>query len=103
MPEGDKRRRPRTPVSGPLLVVTASGARIHGQAIDVSLLGFGFSAEELLPVGERVSTSLRFPSGKVYEVSGDIKFVMGGSPYQYGVAFTQETTEQVIKLMIKVV
>ena len=103
MPEGDKRRRPRAPATGTIAVVTASGQRIRGQAMDVSLMGCRFSAEELLQVGEPITTSLQFPSGKVHEVAGTIKFVAGVAPFQYGVEFTQETTERIIKTMIKVV
>ena len=32
-----------------------------------------------------------------------IRFITAGAPYQYGVAFSQGTTERVIKDLIKVV
>ncbi len=103
MPEGDKRRRPRTPLTGAITVVTGSGQHLRGQAMDVSLMGCRFSAEELLQAGERITTNLQFPSGKVHEVEGTIRFVTGGSPFQYGVEFTGQTTERIIKDLIKVV
>ena len=103
MSESEKRRRPRTPLSGGLDIMTGSGQRVQAQAVDFSLLGFRFSAEELLTVGEAVSTTIKFPSGKTHTVEGVIRFITAGAPYQYGVAFSQGTTERVIKDLIKVV
>ena len=98
MANGEKRRRPRLRVSGPVTIVRASGERVEGQAIDVSLLGCRFSATTPLNVGEQIFATLRFPSGAVHAVEGIIKSVAPGvSSNEYGVVFSSETVERLIK------
>ncbi len=103
MAEGNEQRRGiRLPLSGPITIVMSSGRRLQGQAMDVSLLGCRFRAEAPLQVGDRITTVLLFASGKNQVVEGTIKFVTSGPPYQHSVVFTQETTEQIIKHLIKI-
>ena len=97
----DQRKRPRMPIRGAILVTLGSGQQIHGQAMDVSLLGFRFSAEELLVIGGTVTASIVFPSGRAQMVQGTIQSISSGTPYQYGVIFAQETTERIIREFIR--
>ena len=99
--ESDQRKRPRTSIRGAILVTLGSGQQIHGQAIDVSLLGFRFSAEELLAMDETVTTSIVFPSGRLQIVQGTVRSISSSGPYQYGVVFAQETTERIIREFIR--
>ena len=97
----DQRKRPRTPISGPIMITVRPGKQIHGQAMDVSLLGFRFNSEEVLAVGDLVMTNLVFPSGRTQVVEGTVKSIASSAPYQYGVVFTEETTERIIREFIK--
>ena len=97
MANSDKRRQLRIKATGPITIVRASGEQVEGQAIDVSLLGCRLSSATLLELEEQIVTTLRFPSGRSHEVSGTIKSIQPPSPYQYGVAFSPETVEQIIK------
>ena len=97
MAEGEKRRQRRFGATGSVTIVTASGRTVDAEAIDVSLLGCRFSAVASLAVGDPVSTTLRFPSGRIHSVHGTIRSVSQGPPCQHGVAFTEETVERLIK------
>ena len=97
----DQRKRPRTPISGPIIVTVKPEKQIRGQAMDVSLLGFRFNSDETLAVGDLVMTHLVFPSGRSQKVEGTIKSIASSVPYHYGVVFTEETTERIIREFIK--
>lgn len=101
MPDGDKRRQRRLNVAGPVTISTASGQQVAGEAINVSLLGCRLSSPTLLTVGEPIALTLRFPSGKSHVVEGTITTVTQHPPYQYGVAFTSETVERLLREEIK--
>ena len=79
------------------MVKTALRERIEGEVVDVSLVGFRFYSNALLDIGEQVSTTVRFPSGKTETVEGVIRHATESLPYCYGVAFTEETTGRLIK------
>ena len=97
MEESDKRRQRRMSSAGAITIVTASGREVPGEAIDVSLLGCRISSTVLLEVGETITTTLRFPSGRTQAVEGMIKSISHGLPYQYGVVFGEQTVERLIK------
>ena len=99
--DNNQRKRPRTAISGSLLLAVQSERQVRGQAIDVSLLGFRFSSEEAIAVGETVTTNLVFPSGRAQVVEGTVKTVSSSMPYHYGVIFSQQTTERIIREFIK--
>ncbi len=65
--------------------------------MDISLLGYRFISTALLEAGERVTTTLLLPSGKKRSAEGTIKSTSQNPPYEYGVVFTLETVEQLIK------
>ena len=93
----DRRKQSRLIVRGPLVVTTEDGETVKGELQDVSLLGFQFASEVLLPIGEKVSAQVRFPSGKAYATEGVIRHATDVPPYRYGVAFTEPTIERIIK------
>lgn len=97
----EQRKRPRIPITGPLLLSVRSERQVRGQAVDVSLLGFRFTAEEKLSMGDTIVTSLVFPSGRTQTVEGTIKSMSSSMPYHYGVVFAQSTTERIIREFIK--
>jgi hypothetical protein len=47
--------------------------------------------------GPKISAMLRFPNGKTHQAEGAIKHATDKPPYEYGVAFTEETMERIIK------
>ena len=98
----DQRKRPRLPISGSIFVTVGSGKQIRAQAMDVSLLGFRFSSEQTLAVGDSITAAIVFPSGRTQAVAGTVKSISSSMPYEYGVVFTEETTERIIREFIKV-
>ena len=93
----DRRKQPRFSIAGPLIVKTGVGERIDGEAVDVSLVGFRFYSNDLLNIGEKVSTIVKLPGGTTTPVEGVIRHVTETLPYCYGVAFTEETVGRLIK------
>ena len=93
----DRRKRQRLTIRGPIVVTMEDGETINGELQDVSLLGFRFSSNVLLPDGDKVLAQVRFPSGKMYATDGVVRHATDMPPYQYGVAFTDATVERIIK------
>lgn len=98
MGASERRRRPRFSVTGPIVVKAGpEEEEIQGELVDVSLLGFRFRSTELLQVGDTVIATVRFPSGKTHRAEGLVKHASDTPPFDYGVAFTEETMERIIK------
>lgn len=93
----ERRRRARFSVTGPIVILTQPDEEIQGELVDVSLLGFRFRSTELLQVGDAVAATVRFPSGKTHRAEGVVKHASETPPFDYGVAFTEETMERIIK------
>lgn len=99
--EGEKRRQRRFPADGPVTVTLASGEPVDGGMVDIGLLGFRFRTTELLEIGERLSATIRFPSGSAHAVEGTVTSVRQHETFEYGVAFTPQTVERLIKDLFK--
>ncbi len=97
MAADERRKHPRFAVVGPIVVTTGSGEEIRGETIDLSVLGFRFYSNELLEVGESVSATVRLPNGNIYAAEGIIRYVAEAGPYCYGVMFTEQTMQRLIK------
>jgi hypothetical protein len=94
--EGEKRKHLRIYYSVSVEVSRADGSRVKGSTVDVSAGGFQFLSDGVLEPGERISTRIRFPNGRVYPVEGVIVNVRRRpeDPTRYHVMFTPETAER---------
>lgn len=93
----ERRQHLRVYWASPVSIVTASGQRVEGKTIDVSLGGFRFTSDTQLKAGEQMTTILRLLNGTHYPVEGTIRFIRDKGPYQYGVAFSLSTIEQLVE------
>ena len=97
----ERRRQRRVLLGGSVTVTTASGQAVEASVVDVSLLGWRFTTDACLSVGQSVSAHLQFPTGRSHQVEGTIRSISEGPPYQYGVGFSSETVERLIKEAFK--
>lgn len=93
----ERRRTPRFSVTGPVMILTGAAEPIESELIDVGVLGFRFRTQELLQVGDAVSATVTFPNGKAHQAAGVVKHASETPPFIYGVAFTEEAMERIIR------
>ncbi len=95
---GDERRKqPRFAITGPIVLMTDTGDEVTGVAADASVLGFRFHSNALLDLGEKVTVTLRSQDGQTHPTEGIVRHATETAPYCYGVAFTDETVQRLIR------
>lgn len=93
MGDGEQRRHLRIFYNTSITFMLSAGTEVTGRTEDVSLGGLRFTSGVVLSAGQRLSTELRFPNGRIYGIEGTICKVEKSNPCVYHMAFSDQTIE----------